>query len=226
MQKSKSVIVLSLLLVTLMLAAVLVSGCGNKGNKTVDPTGGRPESVTAYEAVEFARPAAKKWQSDNWMIEVRSGDPDGIDRNGKAKIWEVYFFSPTPEEDSRLFVIYNRGNVWPNAPGMSKGGEEGLKTYRKGKPSSFRVDSPEACEVARRNGGNEFKDKHPDARAGVILRCKADYDAVGEKMPAPKYKWIWDVNFSEPTPAADELHVLIDAMTGDFITSETKAPPR
>lgn len=206
---------------TLMLAA-LAAGCGGNAEEVADPTEGRPESVTAFEAVEYTQPAADKWQSKNWMIQVRSSDPDGLGADGKAKIWEVFFFSPTPEQSGQMFVIYNRGNVWPNAPGQVKGAEKGFEAYAKGKPPGFRVNSGEALTVARRNGGGEFMDSHPEAKANAALRCKADYDAVAEQLPAPKYKWIWDVTFREPRAGAEELHVLVDGMNGDFITKELK----
>jgi hypothetical protein len=207
------------------LACGLLAGCGGSTKTTPDGTEGRPESVTAFEAVQYCQPAADKWEPDNWMIQVMDGDPDGLARDGRAKIWEVYFFSPTPVENAQMFVIYNRGNVWPNAPGDPKGGEKGVEVYRKTKPPAFRVDSGEAYEVARRNGGADYVAAHPDARAGAALRCKADYDAVGEKLPAPKYKWIWDVTFREPRAGAEELHILVDGMNGDFITKELKTTP-
>ena len=214
-----------LAVVCIALLVLAVPGCGDDNGETNnDPTEGRPESVTAFEAVEYTRPAADKWREENWMIQVREGDYEGIGRDGKAKIWEVYYFSPRPEEDSRMFVIYNRGNVWPNAPGKCKGGEEGREVYRENKPPDFRVDSPQAYTTALRNGGGEYMDGHPDAQPHATLRCKADYDAVGEAMPAPKYKWIWDVYYKEPRPGADVLHILVDGMTGDFITKELVQP--
>jgi hypothetical protein len=226
MRKSRTIIVLSIMCAALITAAVVLPGCGKKTDETFDPTEGRPESVTAYEAVQFTKPAGDKWQSNNWMIQVRSGDPDGLSRDGKAKIWEVYYFSPTPEQDSQMFVIYNRGNVWPNAPGISKGGETGQEVYRKEKPTeAFRVDSPEAYTVAFRNGGGDYLNAHEGAKADAVLRCKADYDAIGEKMPAPKYKWIWDVSFRVPTAGAEVLHVMVDGMNGDYITKQTAQPP-
>lgn len=214
-------VLVALAAVALLTAAI--AGCGGKAAEGEnDPTEGRPESVTAFEAVEYTQAAADRWQAKNWMIQVHDGDPDGLGMDGKAKIWQVFYFSPTPEERAQMFVIYNRGNVWPNAPGMVKGAEKGFETYAKEKPPTFRVNSGEAYTVARRNGGGEYMDAHPEARANAALRCKADYDAVAEKLPAPKYKWIWDVTFREPRAGADELHVLIDGMNGDFITKEVK----
>lgn len=212
------------LLVAVMVLALAVAGCGEEEGDD-DLTEGRPESVTAYQAAQYTRPKADKWQEENWVIQVRDGDPDGVDKQGKAKIWEVYYFSPRPEEDSQMFVIYNRGNVWPNDPTKNKGGEEGRKTYQENEPQDFRVDSPEAVNVALRNGGGEYLDGHPDAETHVVLRCKADYDAVGEDMPAPKYKWIWDVYYKEPKIGAEVLHVYIDGMNGEYITKELETPP-
>ena len=185
----------------------------------------RPASDTPYEAVEFCTPAADKWQKTNWIIQVRSSDPDGLSREGKARIWEVYFFSPTPEEKTQFFVIYNRGNVWPNAPIKNKGGEKGKESYQKEKLPDFLVDSPEAYTVAKANGGAEFMHAHPEAKPNATLRCKADYDAIGEEMPAPKYKWIWEVYYREITPGSEVFRVLVDGMNGDFITKETEKPP-
>ena len=224
MRNSRVVAVLFLMAIAAT-AVFLAAGCGSTSSHTEDPTGGRPESVTAYQAVQYTKPAANKWQANNWMVQVRDGDPDGIGKDGKAKIWEVYYFSPTPEEDAQIFIIYNRGNIWPNAPGNPKGGDDGLKAYKKDKPVDFRVDSPEAIEVAYRNGGGEYKDAHPDARPNAILRCKADYTAVGETMPSPKYKWIWDVNYREPVAGAEVLRIYIDGMNGDFITKELQKTP-
>jgi len=221
MRKSRAALAVVICVAILVLT---VPGCGDDNGETnSNGTEGRPESVTVFEAVEYTKPAADKWQENNWMIQVRDGDPLG--RDGKAKIWEVYYFSPRPEEDSRMFVIYNRGNVWPNAPGKSKGGEEGLEIYRENQPPDFRVDSPEAYTVALRNGGGEYMDGHPDARPHATLRCKADYDAVGEDMPAPKYKWIWDIYYKEPRAGVEVLHILVDGMTGEFITKELVQPP-
>lgn len=222
MRKNRVVVAFCILAVFLATAVVL-AGCGGKDTTSTDLTQGRPESVTAFEARQFTQPAADKWQPNNWMFQTRSSDPDGVTKDGKAKIWEVYYFTPTPEEENQMFVIYNRGNVWPNAPSNTKGGDSGLDTYRKEKPPDFRVDSGEAYQVARQNGGGDFMDAHPDALANMQLRCKADYDAVGEQMPSPDYKWIWDVTFSEPKVGADELHVLVDGMNGDFISKETKS---
>jgi hypothetical protein len=209
-------------LVAVCALAIAAVGCGGGSTTPTDPTGGRPKSVSAYEAAQYTQPAADKWQSTNWMIQLRDGDADGLDRDGKAKIWEVYYFSPTPEVNTQMFVIYNRGNVWPNAPGISKGGDKGLEIYRKGKPPAFRVDSPEALTVARQNGGGEYLDAHPNAKPNCMLRCKADYDAVGQAMPAPNYKWIWDVYYKEANPNTDVLHIYVDGMNGDFITKEIK----
>lgn len=228
MLNRRSFRLLALSLATMMIAAAVIGivGCGDDGdeNKRTD-TEGRPESVTAYEAVQYTKPAADKWQDENWMIQVKDGDPDGIGEDGKGKIWEVYYFSPTPEEKPQLFIIYNRGRVWPNVPTRNKGGDEGRKTYVKNEPPDFRVDSNEAYSVAFRNGGSEFLEARPDALAHVALRAKADYDAIGEKMPAPKYKWIWDVSFREPKAASEVLHVYVDGMNGDFISKELVTPP-
>ncbi|MBU1672230.1 MAG: hypothetical protein KKF41_13420 [Actinobacteria bacterium] len=218
--KKSLVIVLLLGLVAL---AFWLPGCG-KEETGLDTTEGRPERVTAYDAVQYTKPKADNWQSENWAIQVREGDPDGLGRDGKAKIWTVYFFSPTPEEDSQLQVMYNRGNVWPSAPGKNKGGDDGREIYKKGKPPDFRVDSSEAYNVAIRNGGGDYKDAHPDARVTAVLRCKADYDSVGDKMPAPKYKWIWEVTFKDRAQTAESLVVQIDGMNGDFIAKESVKP--
>jgi len=222
MRKSRVFVFLSILAMAAILLGNL-SGCGTSKAKPEDPTEGRPSSVSAYEAIQYTKPVADKWQPRNWMIQVRSGDPDGLGKDGKSKIWEVYFFSPVPEQDAQMFVIYNRGNVWPNAPGIPKGGDNGLAVYRKEKPPDFRVDSGEALQVANQNGGGTYLDSHPDAKADAALRCKADYDAVGEKMPGSKYDWIWDVSYREPRPGAEVLHVLIDGMNGDFITKNVNA---
>ena len=205
---------------------LLAQGCGKKTDKSSgDDTKGRPESVTAYDAVQYTKPAADKWYDENWMIQVRDGEPDGISRDGKAKVWEVFYFSPTPEEKSQFLVLYNRGHVWPSIPTTSKGGDDGQAVFKKRKPPDFRVDSPEAYTVAVRNGGGEFLDAHPDAQASVKLRCRADYEAVGDKMPGPKYKWIWDVSLAEPKIDSEVLHLYIDGMNGDFITKEVQKPP-
>lgn len=214
----------ALLLVLAVMVVLFAAGCGGAAEDEVDEAAGRPESVTAYEAVQYTRPAADKWQKNNWVIQVRDGDPDGVTRDGKAKVWEVYYFSPRPEENSRMLVIYNRGNVWPNTPGKSRGGEEGQEIYRKGEPKDFRVDSAEAYTVAVRNGGGEYLDAHPDARVNVTLRCRADYDAIKQEMPAPRYKWIWTVSFTEPDTGSAALDVLVDGMNGDFISKEEKEP--
>ena len=212
-----------LLCFSLLLPAM--SGCGGKKvvNKSND-TEGRPEWVTAYEAMQFCKPAADKWEKQNWVIQIRDGDPDSINRVGKGRIWEVYFFSPRPDQHSELFVIYNRGNVWPNAPVDSKGGDKGLEIYRQNRPKPFLVDSGEAYAVGLRNGGGEYLGSHSGAKVHVVLRCKADYDAVGEAMPAPKYTWIWDVTYREPGAGSEILHVMVDGMNGDFITKETQKP--
>jgi hypothetical protein len=202
-----------------------VTGCGRM--KTVtnsDDTNGRPERVTAYEAMQFCKPAADKWEIQNWVIQIRDGDPEGINRAGKGRIWEVYFFSPRPEENDELFVIYNRGHVWPNAPVVCRGGDKGRQVYRDNKPGQFLVDSAEAYDVGLRNGGGEYLDGHPGAQVHAVLRCKADYDAVGDSMPAPKYKWIWDVTYREARVDSEILHVMVDGMNGEFITKETQKP--
>ena len=216
----------AVLLLCFSLLLLVVSGCGKKKSVTTsDDTEGRPERVTAYEAMQYCKPAADKWEKQNWVIQIRDGDPDGINRAGKGRIWEVYFFSPHPEERNVLFVIYNRGHVWPNAPVECRGGDKGREVYRQNKPKQFLVDSSEANAIGVRNGGGEYLDSHPDTHVHVALRCKADYEAVEEAMPAPKYKWIWDVSYREPRVDSEILHVMIDGMNGDFITKETQEPP-
>ena len=217
---------LAVFLALAFLAASFFAGCGGDSDDVViDDTGGRPEKVTAYDAVGYTRPAADKWQDKNWMIQVRNGDPDGIDRDGKGRIWEVYYFSPTPEQDSQLLVIYNRGRVWPSVPTRNRGGDEGRDTYRKNRPPDFRVDSSEAYNVGLRNGGSEFMEAREDTQVHCTLRCKADFDSVEEAMPAPKYKWIWDVSYREPAAGSEMLHVYVDGMNGDFINKELLKPP-
>jgi hypothetical protein len=204
---------------------LVISGCGKRKVATrSDDTEGRPQSVTAYEAMQYCKPAADKWEGQNWVIQIGDGDPDGVNRAGKGRIWEVYFFSPRPEEHNQLFVIYNRGHVWPNAPVDNRGGDKGREIYRQNKPPQFLVDSSEAYAVGLRNGGGDYLDSHADAQVHVVLRCKADYDAVGEAMPAPKYKWIWDVEYREPRIDSEILNVMVDGMNGDFITKETRKP--
>ena len=210
------------LVICAALIVALAAGCAGKSDSR-DESGGRPESVTAYQAVQFTKPAADKWESSNWMVDIRQGDPNGLSHDGRAKIWEVYYFSPRPEVNSQLLVDYNRGNVWPQTPGVSRGGDEGVAIYRKEKPPDFRVDSPEAYTVALRNGGGEYMDAHPDTQVGALLRCKADYDAIGQDMPAPKYKWIWEMTFRQ-SPTTETLHVLVDGMNGDFITKQVTQP--
>jgi len=197
----------------------IICGCdgGNTGREE-----SRPEKVSAFQAVEYTGLAARKWQEKNWVIIVRDGDPEGVSHDGRARIWEVYYFSPRPEINSQMLVIYNRGDVWPNKPIRNRGGEDGRDIYRKNKPTRFRVDSGEAYSVAYRNGGAEFEKNHPDMKTSVILRCKADYEAVGEDMPAKDYKWIWTVVFKEVGGAGKGLKVLVDGMTGDYISKSTE----
>ena len=46
-----------------LLLVPLVTGCGKKKVVTKpDDTRGRPEWVTAYEAMQFCKPAADKWE--------------------------------------------------------------------------------------------------------------------------------------------------------------------
>jgi hypothetical protein len=216
--------IVALLAILLMAATVfLVAGCGSGESTEVGPE--RPESVTAYQAVEFTKPKADYWQKENWMILVRDGGSEGVSRDGKAEVWEIYYFSPRPEEKGQLNVMYNRGEAWPSAPGENKGGQDGRKIYTEEKPPDFRVDSGEAVTAAMRNGGGEYLDGHPDAERHVTLRCKADYDAVGEAMPAPKYNWIWDVSFKEPKAGSEVLHVFVDGMSGEFIAKDIVTPP-
>lgn len=223
MTNSRAIRVVAAVAFFALVLPFVVTGCGKKSDGTDgNGTEGRPEWVTAYEALQFCTPAANKWEAKNWCIQIKDGDPESVNREGKARIWEVYFFSPRPEENSQMFVIYNRGHVWPNTPGPNKGGEQGTKIYREERPPDFRVDSPEAYNVGTRNGGGEYLQSHKDAQVHVTLRCKADYDAVEEKMPAPKYKWIWDVTYREPRLDSEVLHLMVDGMNGDFITKETK----
>ncbi|MDD5448613.1 MAG: hypothetical protein PHO53_05555 [Actinomycetota bacterium] len=206
----------------LVLSATLAVGCGEK-EEVGNESEGRPEYVTAYQACQFTKPAANKWQKKNWVIHIKEDDPDGITQDGKSRIWEVFYFSPTPERSSQMLVIYNRGKVWPNCPTSNRGGDDGRKIYREQVPEDFRVDSPEAFTVALRNGGAQYMKDNPTAKPHVALRCKADYSAIKEEMPAPKYKWIWDVYFRAPQPGSEIFHVFVDGMTGDFIKKETKS---
>jgi hypothetical protein len=214
----RKVFIAAVLILVIVLAAL--PGCGSKTASSSD-TSGKPEAVTGFEAMQYTKPVASKWQGDNWVIMMRSGDSEGMTREGKAKIWEVYYFSPTPEQDSQEMIIYNRGNIWPMAPGVAKGGDQGQTAYKKDKPPDLRVDSGEAYTVAQRNGGGDFIDQHADAKVEAVLRCKADYAAVSQDMPAPKYQWIWAINYRTPTLQGPMLEVDIDGMNGDFITKNT-----
>ncbi|MBN2169381.1 MAG: hypothetical protein JW738_09065 [Actinobacteria bacterium] len=223
----KSVLTVGVVLIAALLLGLLIilPGCGCGDEKiTDDNSGGNPEYVTAYQAVEYTREKATKWQKENWVIRLSDGDPDGVNRQGKARIWVVYYFSPRPELKPQYQIQYNRGNIFPSAPTTNRGGDDGRKIYKENEPENFRVDSPEAYKVAIKNGGGEFLDNHSDAVVHAELRCKADYLAINEKMPAPKYKWIWDVSFREPSPNVEILHVLIDGMNGEFITTEIEKP--
>ncbi|MBN1288984.1 MAG: hypothetical protein JXA49_05030 [Actinobacteria bacterium] len=216
---------------SVLIAAVLLGllfflpGCGCDDEKISDDnSSGNPEFVTAYQAVEYTKEKATKWQKENWIIRLSDGDPDGINRQGKARIWVVYYFSPRPELKPQYQIQYNRGNIFPSAPAANRGGDDGRKIYIENEPGDFRVDSPEAYQVAIKNGGGEFLDNHTDAVVHAELRCKADYLAIDEKMPAPKYKWIWDISFKEPRANVEILHVLVDGMNGEFITTEIQKP--
>lgn len=206
---------------TLVLAFCL-SGCGEETTNDQNKVTG-PEYVTAYEAIQYCEQKADKWVKGNWVVSVKEEDPDGINNEGKARIWEVFFFTPQFEENSMLMVIYNRGHVWPQAPTECRGGEDGRKIYKKEKPKNFRVDSPEAYMVALRNGGSDYRKSNPDAKVHTRLRSKADYDAVGAEMPGPRYQWIWDVYFRVPG-SLEIFHVYVDGMSADYITKETKKP--
>ena len=70
----------------------------------------------------------------------------------------------------------------------------------------------------------EYVTSNYDVQVHVVLRSKADYDVSGEPMPAPRYKWIWDVSYREPTVGAEIFHVFVDGMNGDYITKETIKP--
>ncbi len=193
------------------------AGCGKE--KVTDENGDLPEICTVYQVIDFTAKAANKWEEKNWVFQARDGDLDGV-TEGKAKVWEAYYFSPRPEEDNQMLVIYNRGNVWPNTPGSVKGGEDGREAYRKEEPPAIRVDSPEAVYVANKNGGSEYLKEHPEAKVHLHLRCKADYTAAGDEMPAPGYKWIYDVYYREREMGSQELHVYVDGMSGDYISKE------
>lgn len=220
-------LVVSFIVVTLCVTGLflLFPGCGgNNDGGSNNGQNGRPEFVTAYQAAEYTQAKATKWQKENWVIKIKEGDPDGINRQGKGRIWEVYYFSPRPEEKAQYLIQYNRGNIFLAPPTGVRGGSDGIETYRDNKPDKFRVDSPEAYQVAIKNGGGDYIDKHTDVVAHVELRCKADFEAAGEQMPAPKYQWIWDVYFKEPVPNAEVFHVLVDGMNGEFITTKTENP--
>jgi len=214
--------VIAMLAVSIVFSLSIFPGCGKKEENNQSAIG--PEYVTAYEAIQFCKPKASKWERHNWVVYITEEDPEGLTKEGKARIWVAYFFTPEFEEDNMLMVQYNRGNVWPQTPADCKGGERGRKTYSENEPRNFRVDSPEAYQIAMREGGSEYLKSHPDAKVHAILRCKADYDAVSEEMPAPKYEWIWDIYYRVPL-SLEIFHVYIDGMTGDYITKETNQPP-
>ena len=44
-------------------------------------------------------------------------------------------------------------------------------------------------------------------------------------MPAPKYKWVWDLSYREPVVGSEMLRVYVDGMNGDFIGKELLKPP-
>lgn len=225
MRKHKLVVSFVVMILCIAGLILVFPGCGNGDDGSSDKNeSGGPEFVTAYQAAEYTKAKATKWQNENWVIKIKEGDPDGINRQGKGRIWEVYYFSPRPEEKAQYLIQYNRGNIYLAPPTGVRGGTGGVEIYRKNKPEKFRVDSPEAYQVAIKNGGGDFIEKHTDVIVHVELRCKADYEAAGDQMPAPKYKWIWDVYFKEPVPNAEVFHVLVDGMNGEFITTETEKP--
>lgn len=202
--------------------ALALPGCGDSGGSGDDASdkGGRPEEVTAYEAVQFCRDAATKWREKNWNIVVKDGAVNGLSEKGKAEVWQVYFFSPTPEINGQYQIQYNRGYIWPSVPSETRGGEEGKKIYTENEPKNFRVDSPEALVIANRNGGKQYLDENEGAKAHASLRCKADYDAVGQSIIAPKSIWIWEITYSVSGSGTGALKVYVDGMTGDFLNRE------
>lgn len=222
--RRKTAISFTIALAVLLGLVFLLPGCGCDKEDSTTLSSDNPEYVTAYQAVEYTKPKADKWQDDNWVIRLNDGDPDGINGDGKSRIWVIYYFSPRPELKPQYQLQYNRGNIFTTAPATNRGRDEGRKIYIENEPEDFRVDSPEAYKVAIKNGGGEYLDNHSDAVVHAELRCRADYLAIDEKLPAPKYRWIWDVSFKEPVSNSETFHVLVDGMSGEFITTEIQQP--
>jgi len=159
MPKGKSNVFKTLsFLMLLLVAVILVSGCGPKTQEEKDlkeaekilnqlPGGKgtklsreeKEKRITAKQAFELAEKEAKKWDKDAFLIKV-SNFFGSEESDGLSDIWTLKFASPNKDND-RLEITVSNGKVFR---------QEESKNYMQPHPVVDNwIDSPEAMKVVR-----------------------------------------------------------------------------
>ena len=182
---------------------------------TTAPTTGSTERMTAREAYSIAEDLAKSEYGDLYLKSARAGgtffftDMRSLPVEGKSFIWNFEFSSPGAQKKIHIDVENGTATVDRIADWSDYDKEYWEDSVID--PAAWKIDSPEAEQLADNRGGEEFKSMDPNN----CLRSMV--------LSAYKDSLSWRVDYGPLRSKNGELpgvRITIDATTGDFKRKE------
>lgn len=145
------------LALVLAIAAVCITavGCGEQ-----DTTGlVVGQRISAREAWEIIEPVALQWKAESLIIECRPPSRPGKEDVGVDGLSSAWRFIVAPEGDGNQAFFSIDTTASPIKPNRSDQVRPAAKASLD--PADWKIDSPEAMEIALANGLQDFIDGHP-----------------------------------------------------------------
>jgi len=200
------------LLVFCVILLVSLSECIETPVKTTSPTTESTEKITAKEAYFIAEDLAKSEYEDVYLERISAGatffliDVKSLPVEGKSFIWTFEFSSPGAQK--KIYIDVENGTATLDR--IEDWSDYDKKYWEDSviDPVAWKIDSPEAEQLADSYGGAEFKAKDTNNCVRLMM------------LTAYKDKLFWHIDYGPLKSKNGELpgiQITIDATTGDFV---------
>ncbi|MGI6367065.1 MAG: hypothetical protein ACOX2L_01685 [Anaerolineae bacterium] len=140
----------------LVIGAVLLSatGCAEKGIEGVT----QGQRMSAHEAWKHIQPVAEAWKANSLILECRPPSRPGKEDLGVDGLSSAWRFIVAPEGDGNQAFFSLDTTAQPIKPNRTDQARPAAKASLN--PADWKVDSPQAMEIALANGLQDFIDSH------------------------------------------------------------------
>ncbi len=176
-----------------------------------------PGRLTAKDAHQHAMRRAYGWDKGCKLIIV-AARPFDFDLDGKSSRWGYRCVSG----DGKNCAVFSFNWAHPDSPVRRAKAKRPVQCLDTINDVRWRIDSPKACDIAKRNRLSKWLAEHPSFSAAY---SRNRFELVANKSDGPYWLINLAAKVSEKPRKYDHIEMRISAVDGHIISSQAESRP-